>query len=65
MPQHETLITKKHNTKLKILQDGQMLEIKISLSSECKDDLDVWSKKFCFKTVHTGVSKLVSTKTSI
>ena len=35
-----------------------MLDPKISLYSECKDNLDVWSKKFCFKTVHTGVNKL-------
>ena len=57
--------TVKHNTKLKLLHVGQMLKPKISLYSECKDDLDVWSKKYCFKTVHTGVNKLVSNNATI
>ena len=42
-----------------------MLDPKISLYSECKDDLDVWSKKFCFKTVHAGINKLASNNSSI
>ena len=57
--------TVKHNTKLKLLHVGQMLKPKISLYSECKDDLDVWSKKYYFKTVHTGVNKLVSNNSSV
>ena len=56
----ETSITVKHNTKLKLVHVGQMLDPKIISYSECKGDLDMWSKKFCFKTVHTGVNKLVS-----
>ena len=56
----ETSITVKHNTRLKLLHVGRILEPKISLYSECKDNLDVSSKKFCFKPANTGVNKLVS-----
>ena len=42
-----------------------MLDPKISLYLECKNNLDVWSKKFCSKAVHTGVNKLVSSNTNI
>lgn len=61
----ETSITVKYNAKLKLMHVGQMLDPQISLFSECKDDLDVWAKKFCLKTVHTGVNKLVSNNSSI
>lgn len=61
----ETSIIVKCNTKFKLLHDGQMLDPKIYLYSECKDDLDVWFKKFCLKTVHSGVNKLVSNNASI
>ena len=56
----ETSITVKHNTKLKLLHVRQIIDPKISLYSECMDDVDVWSKKFCFKKVSNGVNKLVS-----
>ena len=61
----QTSITLKHNHKMRLYHVGQMLDPKINLSDPSKDKLDVWSKKFCIKTIHTGVKKLVSNNTSL
>ena len=61
----EATIRVNHNTKLKFPHVWQMFDPKTSLYSECKDNLDVWSKKFCFKIVHRDVNKLVSNNASI
>ena len=62
----ETQITIKHNTKLKLLLHGWAnARPKNVFIFRIKDDLYLRSKKFCFKTVHTGISKLVSNNASI
>ena len=58
-------MTLKHNTKMKIMHIGHAIDPQIKPSDPCKDSLDMWSKVFCLKTVHTGVKKQVSNNSSI
>ena len=60
-----TTVTLKHNAKLKMVHIGNMLDPKISFLEPSKDRMDIWAKRFCLKTIHTGVNKLVSNYASI
>ena len=44
---------------------GNLLDPKIKLTDPLKDRSDTWSKTFCFKIVHAGVSKLISNSVTI
>ena len=61
----KTSVTVKYNRKLKLLHVGQMLDSKMTLHSECKDKLYVWSKKVLFQDSTYWCYKLVSDNTSI
>lgn len=42
-----------------------MLDPKIYMSTPCRDDIDVWAKKFMVEMVHAGAKKLVSNEATL
>ena len=50
---------------MKMMHIGHAIDPQLKPSDPCKDSLDLWSKVFCLKTVHTGVKKQVSNNSSI
>ena len=71
VPRTEAAITsvsryhKIKNKKVIMLHTGNMLDPIIYFTSPFKDSLDTWEKVFCLQTIHTGVTKRVSSNSSI
>ena len=53
-------ITLKHGRRLKMARIDKLLDTSMSITEKSKDDIDIWAKDFCIKTVLTGANKMVS-----
>lgn len=60
-----TVITFKHNKKLKMMHVGHTYGPKVLLFDHCKHSVGSWAKTFYLKTIRTGIKKQVSNNTSI
>ena len=58
--QQSTGFLKSKGKQLKTTGIASFMEKDTGMHDECKDDIDVWAKKFAMDTVLTGCQKMVS-----
>ena len=63
--QQSTGFLKSKGKQLKTTGIASFMEKDIGMHDECKDDSDVWAKKFAMDTVLTGCQKMVSQRASL